>query len=116
MSKIKKAYQENRQESIVKHYSKYKVLIIDEIGYLPIEKEYSNIFFQLIAARYEKKSTIITTNQPLSKWGELFNDSTMATAIIYILVHHSYVIKITGRSYRIKDLIPDEQVDTDDKT
>lgn len=69
MSKIKKAYQENRQETVVKHYSKYKLLIIDEIGYLPIEKEYSNIFFQLIAARYEKKSTIITTNQPLSKWG-----------------------------------------------
>ena len=62
MSKIKKAYQENRQESVVKHYSKYKLLIIDEIGYLPIEKECSNIFFQLIAARYEKKSTIITTN------------------------------------------------------
>lgn len=108
MTKIKKAYQENRPEAVVKHYSKYKLLIIDEIGYLPIEKEYSNIFFQLIAARYEKKSTIITTNQPLSKWGEVFNDPTIATAIIDRLVHHSYVIKITGKSYRIKDLIPDE--------
>lgn len=89
---------------------------MDEIGYLPIEKEYSNIFFQLIAARYEKKSTIITTNQPLSKWGEVFGDSIIATAIIDRLVHHSSVIKITGRSYRIKDLIFDEQVDTDEKT
>ena len=89
---------------------------MDEIGYLPIEKEYSNIFFQLIAARYEKKSTIITTNQPLSKWGEVFGDSIIATAIIDMLVHHSSVIKITGRSYRIKDLIFDEQVDTDEKT
>ena len=70
----------------------------------------------MIAARYEKKSTIITTNQPLSKWGEVFNDSTIATAIIDRLVHHSSIIKITGRSYRIKDLIPDEQVDTDDKS
>ena len=111
MTKIKKAYQENRQETVIKHYSKYKLLIIDEIGYLPIEKEYSNIFFQLIAARYEKKSTIITTNQPLSKWGEVFNDNTIATAIIDRLVHHSSIIKITGRSYRIKDiLIEDEDV------
>lgn len=70
----------------------------------------------MITARYEKKSTIITTNQPLSKWGEVFNDSTISTAIIDRLVHHSSVIKITGRSYRIKDLIPDEKVDTDDKT
>lgn len=108
MTKIKKAYQENRQESVVKHYSKYRLLIIDEIGYLPVEKEYSNIFFQLIAARYEKKSTIITTNQPLSKWGEVFNDNTIATAIIDRLVHHSSVIKITGKSYRIKDMILDE--------
>ena len=114
MTKIKKAYQENRQEAVIKHYSKYKLLIIDEIGYLPIEKEYSNIFFQLIAARYEKKSTIITTNQPLSKWGEVFNDNTIATAIIDRLVHHSSIIKITGRSYRIKDMIIDES-DLDDK-
>lgn len=108
MGKIKKAYHENRQEAIIKHYAKYKLLIIDEIGYLPIEREYSNIFFQLIAARYEKKSTIITTNQPLSKWGEVFNDPTIATAIIDRLVHHSYVVKITGKSYRIKDLIMEE--------
>lgn len=108
ITKIKKAYNENRHEYIIKHYSKYKLLIIDEIGYLPIEKEYSNIFFQLIASRYEKKSTIITTNQSLSKWGEVFNDNTIATAIIDRLVHHSSVIKITGRSYRIKDLIVDD--------
>ena len=114
MTKIKKAYQENRTEAVVKHYSKYKLLIIDEIGYLPIEKEYSNIFFQLIAARYEKKATIITTNQPFSKWGEVFNDPTIATAIIDRLVHHSYVIKITGKSYRIKDLLPDDISSSDE--
>ena len=72
----------------------------------------------MIVTRYEKKSTIITTNQPLSKWGEAFNGSTIATVIIYRLVHHSFVIKIKSKSHRIKepDLIPDEQVDTGDKT
>jgi DNA replication protein DnaC len=103
ISKIKKAHSENRHEYIIKHYSKYKLLIIDEIGYLPIEKKYADIFFQLIAKRYEKKSTIITTNQPFSKWGEVFGDNIIATAIIDRLVHHSSIIKITGKSYRIKD-------------
>ena len=103
IDKIRKAYSENRHEHIVKHYTKYKLLIIDEIGYLPIEKKYSDIFFQLTAKRYEKKSTIITTNQPFSKWGEVFGDNIIATAIIDRLVHHSSIIKITGKSYRIKD-------------
>jgi len=103
IDKIKKAHSENRHEHIVKHYSKYKLLIVDEIGYLPIEKQYSDIFFQLIAKRYEKKSTIITTNQPFSKWGEVFGDNIIASAIIDRLVHHSSIIKITGKSYRIKD-------------
>ena len=115
MNKIKKAYQENRHDAVVKHYTKYKVLVIDEIGYLPIEKEYACIFFQLIAARYEKRSTIITTNQPLSKWGELFGDVTIATAIIDRLVHHSKVIKITGKSYRIKDVTIDDPQNDDIK-
>jgi DNA replication protein DnaC len=103
IDKIKKAHSENRHEHIIKHYSKYKLLIIDEIGYLPIEKKYSDIFFQLIAKRYEKKSTIITTNQPFSKWGEVFGDNIIASAIIDRLVHHSTIVKITGKSYRIKD-------------
>lgn len=102
IAKIKKAYSENRHEYIIKHYSKYKLLIVDEIGYLPIEKKYADIFFQLIAKRYEKKSTIITTNQPFSKWGTVFGDNIIASAIIDRLVHHSHIIKITGKSYRIK--------------
>lgn len=103
MEKFKKASKENRVEAVVKHYLKYTVLIIDEIGYLPIDRDSSYAFFQLIAARYEKRPTILTTNQPFSKWGEVFGDSVIANAIIDRLVHHSEVIKITGMSYRIKD-------------
>jgi len=108
INKIKKAYAENRQEIFIKHYTKYKLLIIDEIGYLPVKKEYAYIFFQLIAARYERKSTIVTTNQALSKWGDIFDDNVIATAIIDRLVHHSSVIKITGKSYRIKDHLSED--------
>ena len=75
MAKIKKAIAEKRDETIIKHYLKYSLLIIDEIGYLPIDKETSYVFFQLIAARYEKHSTILTTNQPFSKWGDVFGDN-----------------------------------------
>lgn len=103
MSKFKAAAKEGRIETIVKHYSKYKILIIDEIGYLPIDKDSAHGFFQLVATRYEKKSIILTTNQPLSKWGEVFGDYTLANAIIDRLVHHSHIVKITGQSYRIKD-------------
>ena len=67
MENMKKAASEGRIESIVKHYSKYRVLIIDEIGYLPIDKDIANGFFQLVAARYEKRPIILTTNQPLPK-------------------------------------------------
>lgn len=103
MEKFKQASKENRVEKIIKHYLKYSLLIIDEIGYLPVDRDSSYGFFQLIAARYEKRSTILTTNQPFSKWGEVFGDPVIANAIIDRLVHHCEIIKINGLSYRIKD-------------
>ena len=108
IAKLKRAYGENRQDRVLRQYANYELLILDEIGYLPIEKEAANLFFQLIAARYERHSTILTTNQPLSRWGEVFGDPMIATAIIDRLVHHSTIVKITGRSYRIKDKILSE--------
>jgi len=102
---LRKAHHENRLEARLKHYSKYKVLIIDEIGYLPIDKLGANLFFQLITKRYEHNSTIITTNQPFSRWGDVFSDITLANAILDRLLHHSHVIKIVGPSYRTKDIM-----------
>ncbi|MEG1310220.1 MAG: IS21-like element helper ATPase IstB [Bacilli bacterium] len=109
INNLSTAFKENRLENKIKFYSSYRLLIIDEIGYLPISKNEANMFFQLIAKRYEKKPTIITTNQPFSKWGEVFGDSTIASAIIDRLVHHSYIINIKGRSYRIKNLIEEKE-------
>jgi len=104
------AHRENRLEKRLKHFVKYKVLIIDEIGYLPISKDEANLFFQLITKRYEKRSTIITTNIQFSKWSETFNDPIIANAILDRLLHHSHIIKITGKSYRTKNKI--EQLKT----
>lgn len=70
---------------------------------MPIDTDSANLFFQLIARRYEKNSTIITTNTPFSKWGEIFGSPTLANAILDRLLHHSSVISIQGQSYRLKD-------------
>lgn len=104
INQLKHALQENRLEARLKFFSKYKVLIIDEIGYMPIDIDAANIFFQLIAKRYEKNSTIITTNMPFSKWGEFFGSATLASAVLDRLLHHSTIISIKGPSYRIKDI------------
>ena len=89
----------------LRHFQKYRLLIIDELGYLNMEEESANLFFQLISRRYEKKSTIITCNKNLSKWSELFKDPVITNAILDRLLHHSKVIQMIGRSYRTKDLI-----------
>lgn len=103
MSQLKKALLENRLEIRLKHFAKYKVLVIDVIGYLPIDNDSSNLFFQLISERYEKHSTIITTNTPFSDWQEIFGTPMLAQAILDRLLHHSHVISIKGESYRLKE-------------
>ena len=100
ISQLKKAHIENRLETRIKHFSKYRLLIIDEIGYLPIGEEEAKMFFQLIDMRYEKKSTIITSNINLSDWWKVFSDSLIASAILDRLVHHSSIVNILGNSYR----------------
>lgn len=84
-------------------YSSPALLVIDEVGYLPFDKQGSDHFFNVISSRYEKGSVILTTNRPFKDWGKIFHDNTVAAAIIDRLAHHSEVIKIEGPSYRIKD-------------
>lgn len=105
ITNLKKANYENRLYDKIKTYEKYSVFIIDEVGYLPIDIEGANLLFQLINKRYEKHSTIITTNKPFGQWGELFGDNMIANAILDRLIHHSHIINISGKSYRLKDKI-----------
>lgn len=105
MSDLKQAENENRLEKRLKQYSSYRVLIIDEIGYLNIDLQGANLFFQLISKRYERKSTIITTNKVLSRWSEIFTDPVLTNAILDRLLHHSHIINIVGPSYRTKDIL-----------
>src|SRR5690625_6391674 len=102
---LKKAQLENRLEARLKHYSKYKLLIIDEISYLPIDEEEAKLFFQIIELRYEAKSTIFTTNANFRAGGEIFQDPKIANAILDRILHHATVVNIIGDSYRLKDHI-----------
>jgi DNA replication protein DnaC len=113
ITQLNKAHSENRLESKLKHYSKYRVLIIDEVGYLPVDKQGANLMFQLIARRYEKNSTIVTTNKAFSKWGEVFDDPVIANAILDRLIHHSHIIKIKGPSYRMKDKLDTNELNSE---
>ena len=99
----KKAQLENTLSRRLKHFTSYSVLIIDEVEFLPISKEDSNLFFRLISKQYEKHPTIITTNKSFNKWGEVFGDSVIANAIVDRLLHHSKIFSIVGPSCRTKD-------------
>lgn len=109
LQQLKRANLENRLDSRLKHFSKYKLLIIDELGYLPIDKEDSKLFFQLIDMRYEKKSTILTTNINFNAWDDIFYDPVIANAILDRILHHAHVVPINGKSYRLKDHLKDDE-------
>ena len=83
-------------------FAKPKLLVIDELGYLPFEKRAAHLFFQLVARRYERGSLLITTNQAVSQWGTVFGDDVLAAAILDRLLHHSHTLMIQGESYRLK--------------
>jgi DNA replication protein DnaC len=98
-----KALAENRLDEKLKLLAQPPVLIIDEIGYIPIDRQGANLFFQLISRRYERGAIIVTSNQSLGAWGEVFGDSVIAAAILDRLLHHSITVNIKGESYRLRE-------------
>ena len=108
LENLKKAQDENRLEARLKHYASYRLLIIDELGYLPISEGDERLLFQLIDRRYEKKSTIVSTNINFSDWESIFYDVRIANAILDRILHHCSIIQILGESYRLKDIVKSE--------
>jgi DNA replication protein DnaC len=98
-----KALAEGKLDERLKQLAQPQLLIIDEIGYLPIDRQGANLFFQLVSRRYERGSIVITSNQSLGAWGEVFGDSVIASAILDRLLHHSITINIKGESFRLKE-------------
>ena len=103
MTWLAKAQHENRLERVLKQLTYPKVLIIDEIGYLPLNRHEASLFFRLLVRRYEKASLIVTSNKSFLDWGEVFSDHILATAILDRLLHHATTVNIKGESYRLKD-------------
>jgi len=99
---LARAHAEGRLEEKLLHYSKPKLLIVDELGYLPFEPNAAHLFFQLVSRRYERGSMLVTSNRSVAEWGSVFGDAVVATAILDRLLHHSHVITIRGDSYRLR--------------
>lgn len=105
-----KAEREGRLADKIRFYARPSLLIVDEIGYLPITQGGANLFFQLVNARYEKGAMILTSNRGFAEWGDVFGDPVVATALLDRLLHHAVVVQIEGASYRLRghtDLIPE---------
>jgi DNA replication protein DnaC len=103
LATLGKAESEGNLADKLTEYSKPRLLIIDELGYLPFERRAAHLFFQLVNRRYEKGSLLVTTNQRVSDWGIVFGDEVLATAILDRLLHHSHTLMITGESYRLRE-------------
>lgn len=103
LAHLSRAHMDGRFEECLVHYVKPKLLIIDELGYLPFDPKAAHLFFQLISRRYERGSVLVTSNRAVSEWGSVFGDPVVATAILDRLLHHSHVVTIRGESYRLKE-------------
>ena len=99
---LRKAYADQRLERRMRVYLAPKVLIIDEVGYVPFDSVGATMLFQLVPARYERGSIILTSNKAFGEWGEIFGDTVVATAILDRLLHHSHIINIRGESWRLR--------------
>jgi DNA replication protein DnaC len=103
VARLLEAHHAGRLQAELTKLGRYPLLVIDEVGYIPFEPEAANLFFQLVSARYERASLIVTSNKPFGRWGEVFGDDVVAAAMIDRLVHHAEVVPLKGDSYRLKN-------------
>jgi DNA replication protein DnaC len=103
VANLAKAHADSRLDERLLHYAKPKLLIVDELGYLPFEQDAAHLFFQLVSRRYERGAMLVTSNRAVGEWGSVFGDPVVATAILDRLLHHSHVITIRGESYRLRE-------------
>jgi DNA replication protein DnaC len=103
VDRLADAHRQGRLQPELVRLGRYPLLVVDEVGYIPFEAEAANLFFQLVSARYERASLIVTSNKPFGRWGEVFGDDVVAAAMIDRLVHHAEVIALKGDSYRLRD-------------
>ncbi|PMP79870.1 MAG: AAA family ATPase [Mesoaciditoga sp.] len=103
VDKLKKSFYERSFEKQMRFYKALDLLIIDELGYLPLDSEGAKLFFELISEKYEQGSVIVTSNRSFNEWNKIFEDEVIATAVLDRLLHHSTIINIRGKSYRLRE-------------
>lgn len=101
ITRLTQAHSRGELDGLLTKLNRYQLLIVDEVGYVPIEADAANLFFQLVSGRYERGSLIMTSNLPFSRWGECFGDITVAAAMVDRIVHHAEIFTHKGTSYRI---------------
>jgi DNA replication protein DnaC len=102
VSRLREAHEQARLSQELHRLRRYRLIIIDEVGYIPFDQHAANLFFQLISSRYEQGSVLVTSNMPFGRWGEVFGDDVVAAAMIDRLVHHAEVLTLSGDSYRTR--------------
>jgi DNA replication protein DnaC len=102
LAALSRAQLEGKLAEQIAFYAKPKLLVVDELGYLPLEKQTAHLFFQLVSRRYERGSMLITTNQTITQWGHVFGDEMIASAVLDRVLHHSHVLVIQGDSFRLR--------------
>lgn len=103
VGRLQQAHDQARLSDELRRLLRIPLCVVDEVGYIPLEAEAANLFFQFVASRYERASIIVTSNKPFARWGEVFGDPSVAAAMIDRLVHHAEVIPLKGDSYRVKN-------------
>ena len=106
VTRLQEAHSRGKLAAELTKLRRYSVLICDEVGYIPFDQDAANLFFQLVASRYEHASLILTSNLSFGRWGEVFGDQTVASAMIDPIVHHAEVLSLKGASYRLKSHRP----------
>ena len=103
VNRLQEAHSRGRLDAELKRLRRYSALVVDEVGYIPFDQDAANLFFQLVSSRYEQASLILTSNLTFGRWGDVFGDPMVASAMIDRIVHHADVISLKGASYRMKN-------------
>lgn len=103
VDRLESAQHRNALDDELKRLERYSLLVVDEIGYLPLERQAANLLFALVARRYERGSIIVTSNRGFEAWGEILGDQMIAAALIDRLIHHAHIVTLKGKSYRLRE-------------
>lgn len=103
VSRLEAAQDRNQLATELKRLERYHLLVVDEVGYLPLERQAANLLFALVSRRYERGSIVVTSNRSFEQWGEILGAAMVAAALIDRLVHHATMVTLKGKSYRLRE-------------